>query len=162
MVVFSIDEWIRANAAETRHWQQWFRQHPQALDAPTDIAQAGKVRDLVLHIVAVDQRYSERLCGKEVTPYEQMPTEVDALFARADETFDQLRKYAQQAQQDDLRCEIEFATRSAGTLKATKRKILIHTLMHSVRHWAQLATALRKAGYKTDWPHDLLFSEVIE
>jgi hypothetical protein len=39
---------------------------------------------------------------------------------------------------------------------------LIHTLMHSIRHWAQLATELRKAGFKTDWPHDLLFSDVIE
>jgi uncharacterized damage-inducible protein DinB len=162
MVVFSIDEWIRANAAETRHWHQWFMQHPQALDAPTDIAQTEKVRDLVLHIIAVDLRYAERLSGKEVTPYENMPTDINALFALADDSFEQLRKYAQQASQEDLRNVVEFPTRSAGTLKATKRKMLIHTLMHSVRHWAQLATALRKAGYKTDWPHDLLFSEVFE
>lgn len=91
-----------------------------------------------------------------------MPQDVQQLFSLADETFERLRKYAQQASQTDLRTEIEFQTRSAGTLRASKRKILIHTLMHSIRHWAQLATELRKAGYKTDWQHDLLFSDVIE
>lgn len=162
MVIFSIDEWVCANAAETRRWHDWFQRHPAALDAPIDIAQAKSVREFVLHIVAVDLRYAERLCGKEVTPYEQMPQEPEQLFTLAQETFERLRKYAQQASQADLRTEIEFQTRSAGTLKASKRKILIHTLMHSIRHWAQLATELRKAGFKTDWPHDLLFSDVIE
>lgn len=162
MVIFSIDEWISANAAETQRWHEWFKGHPQALEVPIDIAQTECVRDLVLHIVAVDLRYLERLCGKEITSYEQMPRDVDELFTIADDTFAKLRKYAQQACQEDLRREIEFPTRSAGTLKASKRKILVHTLMHSIRHWAQLATALRKAGFKTDWQHDLLFSDVIE
>jgi uncharacterized damage-inducible protein DinB len=159
VVIFSIDEWIRANAAETERWHHWFQHHPAALEAPLDIAQAKNVRELVLHIVAVDQRYLERLCGK---PYEQMPQEIEALFALAQANFDHLRKYAQQACAEDLRRELEFPTRSAGTLKASKRKMLIHTLMHSIRHWAQLATELRLAGYKTDWQHDLLFSDVIE
>jgi uncharacterized damage-inducible protein DinB len=162
MVIFSIDEWIRHNAEETRHWHEWFKKNPQALAVPIDIAQTECVRDLVLHIVAVDLRYIERLCGQEVTPYEKMPRDCDALFSLAEDTFNRMRKFAQQAGQETLRTEIEFPTRSAGTLKASKRKILIHTLMHSIRHWAQLATALRKAGFKTDWQHDLLFSEVIE
>jgi uncharacterized damage-inducible protein DinB len=162
MVIFSIDEWICANVAETRRWHDWFRRNPAALDVSLDIAQTKRVRELVLHIVAVDLRYAERLCGKEVTPYEQMPQDVEELFALAQSNFERLRKYAQQASQADLRREIEFPTRSAGTLRASKRKILIHTLMHSIRHWAQLATELRQAGYKTDWQHDLLFSDVIE
>jgi uncharacterized damage-inducible protein DinB len=162
MVIFSIDEWICANVSETKRWHEWFRRNPAALDVGLDIAQAKNVRELVLHIIAVDLRYAERLCGKEVTPYEQMPQDPDELFTLANETFERLRKYAQQAAQADLRSEIEFQTRSAGTLKASKRKILIHTLMHSIRHWAQLATALRQAGFKTDWQHDLLFSDVIE
>lgn len=162
MVVFSIDEWIRHNAAETRHWQEWFTKHPDALDIPIDIAQTTKVRELVLHVIAVDLRYAERLNGQEVTPYEKMPQDAEELFTLADRTFEALRRYAQRASQDELRQEIEFPTRSQGTLRATKRKILLHTLMHSVRHWAQLATELRKAGFKTDWQHDLLMSDVIE
>jgi uncharacterized damage-inducible protein DinB len=34
--------------------------------------------------------------------------------------------------------------------------------MHGIRHWAQLATLLRQAGYKTDWSHDLLMSDALE
>jgi uncharacterized damage-inducible protein DinB len=162
MVLFSIDEWIRHNEHETLHWHEWFKRNPAALEVPIDIAQTKNVRELVLHIVAVDRRYAERLCDKEVTPYENLSRELDDLFAVAAESFTQLRKYAQQAGQEDLRKELTFPTRTAGTLKSSKRRILIHTLMHSVRHWAQLATELRKAGFKTDWQHDLLYSEVIE
>jgi uncharacterized damage-inducible protein DinB len=162
MVLFSIDEWIRHNAAETRHWHQWFKRNPAALEVPIDIAQTKNVGELVLHIVAVDRRYAERLSGKDLTPYEALPEDPDGLFAVAEESFEQLRKYAQQACQEDLRRELTFPTRSAGTLTASKRKILLHTLMHSVRHWAQLATELRQAGFKTDWQHDVLFSDVIE
>jgi uncharacterized damage-inducible protein DinB len=162
MVTFSIDEWIRHNAQETRHWHEWFKRNPAALDVPIDIAQASCAREFVLHVIAVDLRYAERLHGEEITPYEKLPNDVDALFTIAEQSFERLRRFSQRASLDELRKEIEFPTRSAGTLKASKRKILLHTLMHSVRHWAQLATELRKAGYKTDWPHDLLFSEVIE
>lgn len=162
MVTFSIDEWIRHNAAETRHWQKWFEAHPQALDVPLDIARAQSAREFVQHIVAVDLRYAQRLCGHEVTPYEKMPLDATAMFELAQQTFERLRKFAQQASQEMLRTEIEFQTRAAGQLRASRRKILIHTLMHSVRHWAQLATALRRAGFATDWQHDLLFSEVVE
>jgi uncharacterized damage-inducible protein DinB len=29
---------------------------------------------------------------------------------------------------------------------------------HNVRHFAQLAVALRVAGHPTDWMHDILFN----
>lgn len=81
MVMFSIDEWVRANATETQRWHDWFQRNPTALDVALDIAQVKNVREFVLHIVAVDVRYAERLCGREVTAYEQMPRDIDALFA---------------------------------------------------------------------------------
>jgi hypothetical protein len=31
----------------------------------------------------------------------------------------------------------------------------------SAAFWAQLAAALREAGYGTDWGHDFLFSDVV-
>jgi uncharacterized damage-inducible protein DinB len=36
-----------------------------------------------------------------------------------------------------------------------------HAMLHGVRHWAQLATALREKGHGTDWGHDFLFSDVM-
>jgi uncharacterized damage-inducible protein DinB len=45
-------------------------------------------------------------------------------------------------------------------LQATPKKIIVHTLMHEIRHWAQIATMLRLNGYKAEF-HDFLFSPVL-
>jgi uncharacterized damage-inducible protein DinB len=44
-----------------------------------------------------------------------------------------------------------------SSLKATPRKIVVHVLLHEIRHWAQIATLLRLTGV-TDGFHDILFS----
>ena len=62
----------------------------------------------------------------------------------------------------DLTKVIEFQTLSAGTLRASGRKILAHTLTHHIRHLAQIATALRQHGHPTDWMHDLLMSDALD
>ncbi len=35
-------------------------------------------------------------------------------------------------------------------------------LRHSMRHWAQLAMALRERGVEQDWKHDFIFTETME
>jgi uncharacterized damage-inducible protein DinB len=45
-------------------------------------------------------------------------------------------------------------------LTATPKKIVIHVLVHEIRHWAQIATVLRAQGL-TDEFHDFLFSPVM-
>jgi uncharacterized damage-inducible protein DinB len=147
---------------ESRRWQKWFQENPAALDVTLDIAQAQDVRNLVLHIVAVDTRYAERLLGEEVTAYENFPSDIAALFETGNRAFQKLRGFLDSAKEVEWKEIIEFPTRSMGTLTGSKRKIFIHTLLHSTRHWAQLATALRVAGYKQDWPHDFLFTEAIQ
>jgi uncharacterized damage-inducible protein DinB len=72
-----------------------------------------------------------------------------------------LRSFAIAANDSDWGGILMFSTRSAGDLTASRRKIFIHALLHSVRHWAQLATYLRQKGYKQDWHHDFIFSGVI-
>jgi uncharacterized damage-inducible protein DinB len=37
----------------------------------------------------------------------------------------------------------------------------VHLFMHGIRHWAQIATALRQAGYPRQWEHDWLMSEAV-
>ena len=43
----------------------------------------------------------------------------------------------------------------------TPRKMLFHVLFHEVRHWAQVALALRLAGFDPPGNHDLLFSTAL-
>ena len=44
------------------------------------------------------------------------------------------------------------------TLPMTPRKILFHILLHEIRHWAQIALAVRLAGFDPPGDHDLAHS----
>ena len=60
----SFAQMLEANERETAKWQNWFERQPaDLLDLPLDIAQAKNVRELLLHIFAVEFRYAERLTG---------------------------------------------------------------------------------------------------
>jgi hypothetical protein len=37
-----------------------------------------------------------------------------------------------------------------------------HALLHSQRHWAQLASSVREAGFPSGFPGDLIFSPALE
>ena len=133
------------------------------LDVPLSIALAKNVREFLLHIFAVELRYAERLQGVPVTAYETLPTgNIADLFGIGDKARAMYREYMARAGDKDLATVIEFPTRTAGMLRSSKRKIFLHAMLHGVRHWAQLATALREAGYPTNWAKDFLYSEVME
>jgi uncharacterized damage-inducible protein DinB len=44
----------------------------------------------------------------------------------------------------------------------TSRKLLFHILVHEVRHWAQVALAVRLAGFEPPGDHDLFFSKALK
>ena len=160
----SFTQLLAANEAETRNWRRWFDEQPASvLDVPLSIASTKNVRELLLHIFAVELRYAERLQGLPVTAYEMLPTgNIADLFGVGDKARAMYREYVAKAGDEDLATVIEFPTRTAGMLRSSKRKIFLHAMLHGVRHWAQLATALREAGYPTNWGKDFLYSEVME
>ena len=160
----SFAELLAANEAHTQKWRVWFDEQPAAvLDVLLSIALAKNVREFLLHIFAVELRYAERLKGLPITAYEALPMgSVAELFGTDDRARAMLRDYVVNVTDEDLARVIEFPTRTAGVVRASKRKIVVHALLHSVRHWAQLATALREAGYPTNWGKDFLYSEVME
>ena len=121
------------------------------------------VREFLLHIFAVELRYAQRLNHEEISSYESLlQGSVADLFRIGDRARAGYSKYLSRATDEDLKTVLEFPTRSAGTLRASNRKIFAHAMLHSVRHWAQLATALREAGYEAKWGKDFLFSETME
>jgi uncharacterized damage-inducible protein DinB len=163
MAELSFAEMLDANERETAKWQSWFEQQPaHLLDLALDIALAKNVREFLLHIFAVELRYAERLTGSPITEYEALPAgSVRELFGIGLNARELYREYLCSVTDADLATIMEFPTRTAGVLRASKRKMFAHAMLHGVRHWAQLATALREKGHGTDWPHDFLFSDVI-
>ncbi len=45
--------------------------------------------------------------------------------------------------------------------KASRRKLMLHMLFHSQRHWAQLATLVRSAGFPSGFHGDFLLSSAM-
>ncbi len=159
----ALEELLADNEASTRKWQAWFADNPAALDLPCAIYNSGTVRGLVKHIFAVELRHSQRLNGEDVTAYEAIPVgSLDDLVAVHAQATQNLRRFLASANDAALQEVIALQTVSAGTLHASRRKLFAHILLHSMRHWAQLSSLLREAGYKTDWPKDFLFSDAIK
>ncbi|HVO63240.1 MAG TPA: DinB family protein [Terriglobales bacterium] len=160
----SFAELLEANEGETAKWHKWFDEQPSAvLDVPLSIALAKDVREFLLHIFAVELRYAERLQGLVVTDYQTLSTgSIAELFGIGERAHALFHEYLATVTDSDLAVVLEFPTRTAGVVRASKRKLVLHALLHGVRHWAQLATALREAGHPTNWGKDFLYSEAME
>ena len=159
----SFRELLAYVSQETDRWHAWLRgQSPAVLDLSLGDGGRGTVRDMIVHIFAVERRYADRLLGDPVTPYEDLPSAtVDDLFGIHHGARERLARFLAQATDEDWSRELTFQTISAGELSATVRKVFVHALLHGVRHWAQLATTLRQAGHPTDWGHDILLSDAL-
>jgi uncharacterized damage-inducible protein DinB len=138
-------------------WRTLLEKHPEALLLPCDVRETHSVAELLQHIVAVELRFAERLSGLPETAYEQIPFGTAAeLYATHDQAMELLHALLANSERD-WDGVISFATRSAGNLKATRRVVFVHLLMHSIRHYAQLATLVRQHGIKPDFLMDYLF-----
>lgn len=159
----TLEELLADNEAATEKWRAWFTANPAALDVPCLIYNSGTARGLLKHIFAVELRHSQRLLGDEVTSYDAIPIgSLDDLMAVHSQATQNLRTFLSSANEAALLEVIPLQTVSAGTLHASRRKLFTHIQLHSIRHWAQLSSLLREAGYKTDWPKDFLFSEAMQ
>ncbi len=50
---------------------------------------------------------------------------------------------------------------ATGTYPLSPRKLLFHMALHEVRHWAQIAAAVRAAGFAPPGDHDLFYSKAL-
>ena len=160
----SFDELLCHNEEETERWRKFFAATPAALDVPMDMADMKTVRGAVLHIFVVEQLYAERLSGitRERLSYEDFPADsLDQLFAYHVRALEHLRKLLDTYTEAQWREPIEFRARVMN-ITATRRKMFAHVFLHSMRHWAQVAMVLRQNGFKQDWEHDFIFTQVME
>ena len=159
-----LDELLRHNQEETERWRQFFAATPAALDVPMDMADMKTVRGALLHIFLVEQLYIERLSGiaRERFSYDDFPAEtLDQLFAYHELALTEYRKLLDSYTEEQWNEAVEFKARVAS-ITASRRKIFLHVFLHSMRHWAQVAMVLRQAGFKQDWQHDFIFTQVME
>jgi uncharacterized damage-inducible protein DinB len=160
----SFKELLRYTDLETAKWHTFLKSAgPAILDLAIDTAGQKDVRGVLLHIFAVELRYSERLLEIDVTAYDKLPTgSLDDLFGVHSRARKNIDEWLARTNEGDMAKVLTFPTMTAGTLSASKRKCLIHALLHGVRHWAQMANTLRIKGHQQEWGHDFLFTDALE
>lgn len=148
---------------EARNWERWFRENPNAAEAKIDIAHSENVLTYLNHIFAVEYRYGQFVHHQPATDFAQLNrNSLNEVFQLGQQGRDSIQKFLATATDADADRPITFKTLTSGEITASARKMLTHCLIHSVRHWGQLATALRQQGHATNWKHDFMFSSALK
>lgn len=152
---------LELTSGEHRRWRDWFVEHPNAWAVPFATGRMATVGGVVLHIFAVELRYTERLLDQDVTTWEEFrQTSIDEVFELGDDARGQLVHFLTTAPEKELERVLTFQTLTAGTVSTSKHKIASNIFLHDIRHWGQIATVLRQNGFADQWAHDLLLSDI--
>jgi uncharacterized damage-inducible protein DinB len=149
---------------EREQWREWFRKHgdePLQLSAgPHGDGRFHTIGDLVKHIFFAEKRYVERLTDQPLTDQGSLPAaSAEALFEFGRRGRSEFRKLIDGLPAEEWDSQKQFKILNHA-LSATPRKIVMHVLVHEIRHWAQIGTILRLNGLTGDF-HDFLFSPVL-
>jgi uncharacterized damage-inducible protein DinB len=161
-LTITLDELLNWTDEERAKWLPWLKANPGALDVT--IQPGGRfptVGSLVDHIFLIEQRHTLRLQGKDLPSETGIATgRIDELFAYAARARAEARQYLPTLTSEDAGTPRDFVV-AAGTYRLSPRKLLFHMVLHEVRHWAQIAAALRAAGFAPPGDHDLFYSNAL-
>ncbi len=158
----SFTELLRYTDDERSKWRAWFALNPAAIDAPVQpggpLPTVGKLID---HIFLVERRHLQRL-NEEPLSGETGLTGNNAapLFDYGASVRRELEQFAQGLEEDAADQVRTFEVRDRQW-PMTPRKLLFHILLHETRHWAQVALAVRLAGFEPPGDHDLFYSKAL-
>lgn len=162
VVNISLDELLGWTAEERAKWLPWLKANPGAMDVT--IQPGGRfptVGALIDHIFLVEVRHTLRLQRQELpTQSGVVANDIDALFAYGRRAREGVLRYVPTLSIDDLNQPRDVVVAS-GTYQLSPRKLLFHMALHEVRHWAQVAAAVRMAGFTPPGDHDLFYSKSI-
>ncbi len=149
------EEMLAWNDRTTQTWQDLVETDPGILLIDCDVYGVLNIGGLLQHIVAVETRYAQRLAGTTETPYEAIlcstPAEIFGAHRAAMEIY-----RSELAKGGDWDAKFEFQTLTMGRARASRKTVFFHALLHSIRHYAQLATLVRQHGFKPAYPMDYL------
>lgn len=161
-LALTFDELVRYTNGERDKWRSWFARHPAAIDAPVQPgARFSTVGRLVDHIFLVERRHLQRLQSLPVAEQTGLTGNNAApLFDYGASVRRELEQYA--ADFTDDPDEVRTFDIRGERMPVTPRKLLFHILLHEIRHWAQIASAIRLAGFEPPGDHDLLLSAALK
>jgi len=159
----TLEELLAWNDDAAVRWKTHFEANPNQLELPCGIGGTANVQELMRHIWGAELRWAERLAATPETPRENIPAwPLDALFEihrKAVAIYRDLLAAPDEIWSGPYILKFDWVPENERTV--SRRKIAAHALFHSHRHWAQLATLVRNAGFPSNIRGDLLFSPVL-
>jgi uncharacterized damage-inducible protein DinB len=159
----TFDELLRYTTEEREKWRRWFGGHADALEATVQsggrFPTAGKLID---HIFLVERRHLQRLLDEPLSDQTGLTgNNAQPLFDYGASVRRELEQYVHDLDDDRADQVRSFVVREQQW-PMTPRKLLFHILLHELRHWAQIALAVRLAGFEPPGDHDLFFSKALQ
>ena len=147
---------------ERAKWKTWLAADPSRLAIPFQSgARFPTVGSLLNHMFWVEERHLARLEGQPVPETAGTPeNDLSALFDYADRVRANLRRFVTACDDQRISEAITFALRGGPPMTVRRRKLAAHILLHEIRHFAQIAYAVRVAGHEPPGEHDYFFSPV--
>jgi uncharacterized damage-inducible protein DinB len=160
----TLQELLTWNQESSNFWKAHLDAHPALLQLPCGIGGAPNVKEFVRHIWVVELRWAQRVAGLPIAPRADLPVgPLDALFNLHEQAVEIVRGLLDNPAQDwNEKLTLEYEWLPPHARNASRRRLLAHGLFHSQRHWAQLATLVRAAGFPSGFLGDLIFSSALE
>jgi len=146
---------------ERSKWKTWLSADASRLAIPFQNARFSTIGSLFNHVFWVEERHLARLEGNPVPETTGAPeNDVNALFDYADRVRGNLRRFITSTDDAHMGAPFTMSLKGGPTFTVRRRKLAAHILLHEIRHFAQIAYAVRAAGHEPPGEHDYFFSPV--
>lgn len=162
-VGISLEELLAWNDEAAGYWYEHLDLNAPLLEVKCDIGGARNVQELIRHVWLVELRWGQRLAGLPQLSKEAAPAgPLAALFNLHRESVEIFRNLLAAPEQSwNEPYVFDLAQIPENLRTPSRRKVAAHALLHSQRHYAQLATLVRQAGFPVRVGGDLLFSPAL-
>lgn len=167
-VSLDLQELLAYSDHERAKWKAWITADLARLDLP--FQPGGRfptIGSLFDHLFLVERRHLSRLEGA-VPPDATgvSPGDWNALTDYADLVRADLRHYLEDLDADEGEGVLSWTTAGGpfppGTYALTRRNLVIHLLLHEIRHLAQVAYAARLAHVNPPGDHDYFYFQQLQ
>ena len=142
-------------------WERWFAEKG---DGPLGIAigsgRLENVGQVVRHTLGVNLYFAERLAGKPVTRYWEMPLpDTAGLFRFGTQAKQALREFI--LTNPDWNAIVDLQAPGIS-VRPTVRTAVLNAIVHEIRHWAQISALMRQHGFEPPPDQDVILSKVFD
>jgi uncharacterized damage-inducible protein DinB len=160
----TLEELLNWSRQSAQFWNAHFETNPALLELPCSIDDSGVLQELVRHIWMAELRWAQCVSGQPMVPRTELPKgPLNALFGMHEEAARMIQSLLDDPAHDwDERLALAYESLAPALRKPSRRKALAHALLHSQRHWTQVTSLVREAGFPSAFQGDLIFSLALE